>query len=68
MEKGKGIRITSRDRVLRAWENSTEMVRDFQAYAKEEQNDATLSGLFSDYAEEEAFHASRLLEILHEYE
>ena len=41
MSKDKKIVITTRDRVLRAWQNSTELVRDFESYAKETSEDTT---------------------------
>ncbi|MEA5084395.1 hypothetical protein SDC9_153272 [bioreactor metagenome] len=63
MDNKKGLVITNRDRVLRAWQNSTELVRDYQAYAHEI-DDKELASLFAQYAEDEAFHASKLLELL----
>ena len=63
-----GFIVTNRDRVLRAWQNSTELVRDFQAYANEIYDDKQLSQLFAEYAEDNAYHASKLLEILQGYE
>ncbi len=63
-----GLNITSRDRVLRAWENSTELVRDFQSYANDSQNDPKLSKMFGEYAKDEAAHAAELLKLLHEIE
>lgn len=63
-----GLKITARDRVLRAWQNSTELVRDYQSYAGETSDSKQLSALFSRYAEEEAVHAAELLKVLHEYD
>lgn len=60
--------ITPRDRVLRAWQNSTELVRDYQLYAKETKEEKKLSELFSNCAEDEALHASSLLKILQSYD
>jgi len=59
--------ITNRDRLLRAWQNSTELVRDYEnyAHAAKEENEA-LAELFAQYAEEEAVHASKFLAILQE--
>ena len=68
MASKNGVRLTNRDRVLRAWENSTELVRDYQTYAHEIADDPPLSELFASYAEDEALHAAKLLELLHEYE
>ena len=51
------IRITTRDRVLRAWQNTTELVRDFRLYAREVE-DPDLSATFARFAEEEGHHAA----------
>ena len=67
MTKRHDIHITDRDRVLRAWQNSTELVRDYQAYARETDT-GELGRLLSEYAATEALHASKLLEILHGFE
>lgn len=65
MDDKNGFTITNRDRVLRAWQNATELVRDYQAYAREaEDEDSALAKLFSEYAEDEALHASKLQELL----
>ena len=62
MDQKNGFAITNRDRVLMAWRNTTELVRDFQAYAQAaEGEDKGLSALFARYAEEEAAHAAQLL-------
>ncbi len=63
-----GLKITARDRVLRAWQNSTELVRDYQSYAGETADSKQISAMFSRYAEDEAVHAAELLKILHEYD
>ncbi len=63
-----GINRTSRDRVLRAWENSTELVRDFQNYAHETEHNPKLAKMFNEYAKDEAEHASNLLKLLHQME
>ncbi|MEG0542482.1 MAG: rubrerythrin [Angelakisella sp.] len=60
--------ITNRDRVLRAWENSTELVRDYESYAHEMKEDGKLSALFAEYARDEGLHAAKLLELLQGYE
>ena len=39
MEKHGDIKITSYDRLLRAWENSMELTRDFEVYSKEVDDD-----------------------------
>ncbi|MEG1449031.1 MAG: rubrerythrin, partial [Oscillospiraceae bacterium] len=33
MENKNELKITTRDRLLSAWQNSTELVRDFQNYS-----------------------------------
>ena len=55
--------------MLRAWQNSTELVRDYQAYAHElEEDSSALAKLFSEFAEDEAEHAAELLDLLRGYE
>ena len=69
MDSKNGFTITNRDHVLRAWQNSTELVRDYQAYAHElEEDNEELSKLFSAFAEDEAAHAAKLLDVLRGYE
>ena len=63
------IVITPRERLLMAWENSMEMVRDFETYSKElEKESPRLSAVFSEYAEEEGYHAARFRKLLVELE
>ena len=64
MSNDKKIVITTRDRVLRAWQNSTELVRDFENYAKETSDDKTAAK----YAVDEGRHAAELLKLLHDYQ
>lgn len=55
--------------MLRAWQNSTELVRDYQAYAHEiEEDDKKLAKLFFEFADDEAVHAAKLLDLLRGYE
>jgi rubrerythrin len=68
MNDRNGFIISNRDRVLRAWENSTELVRDYKAYAEEMKEDKRISNLFLEFAKDEAYHASKLLKILEEAE
>lgn len=69
MDSKNGFTITNRDHVLRAWQNSTELVRDYQAYAHElEEDNKELAKLFSELAEDEAAHATALLDVLRGYE
>lgn len=60
------IEFTTYDRLLRAWENSMEMVRDFEMYSKRV-DDKEVCEVFKKFAEDEGFHASRLREIIREY-
>lgn len=62
------IEITTRDRILRAWENSMELVRDFQNYSREIKDDKQVAKIFAEFAEDEGLHASKFREILHEYQ
>ncbi len=62
----KPIEFTHRDRVMRAWQNSMELVRDFQLYAKEMQDVPGASEKFHEFAESQAQQASCLREMLHE--
>lgn len=69
MDSKNGFTITNRDRVLRAWQNSTELVRDYQAYAHEiEEDDKELAKLFFEFGDDEAVHAAKLLDLLRGYE
>ena len=53
------VKITTYDRLLRAWENSMELVRDYEMYSKRiEEED--IKQLFSQFAEDEGRHASIL--------
>ncbi len=66
MEERNGLTITTRDRVLRAWQNSTELVRDFENYSQEIGDNREVAELFARYAEDEGHHAAKLLKILRE--
>ncbi len=63
----KEIHITTRDRLLRAWENSMEMVRDLECYAKETQ-EQDVEEMFRRYAEEASLQASAFRSKLLEFE
>ena len=60
MDTKNGFTITNRDHVLRAWQNSTELVL--------EEDSSALAKLFSEFAEDEAEHAAKLLDLLRRYE
>ncbi len=61
------LKITTRDRLLRAWQNSTELVRDYQNYSNEVE-EADARKVFKKYAEDEAYHAAELRSMLMNYE
>ena len=63
MQPHEPVRFTTRDRVLRAWQNSMEAVRDYQLYANEIK-DPAISDLFSRCAEAEGYQASKLRQAL----
>lgn len=60
------VEITTYDRLLRAWENSIEMVRDFEMYSKRIE-DEEIKKIFKEFAEDEGIHATKLREVLLEY-
>lgn len=61
------VTITTHDRLLRSWENSMEMVRDYEMYSKRiEENE--VKEIFKQFAEEEGKHASTLREMLLKYQ
>lgn len=62
-EHNQEIKITTRDRLMRAWENSMELTRDFEVYSKEI-NDRAIQKMFADFAVEEGLHASKLRDTL----
>ena len=68
MDDKNGFVLTNRDHVLRAWQNSTELVRDYQSYAHEIKDDKALATVFAEYANCEAEHAAKLLKILQGYD
>lgn len=63
MEEMNDVQITAYDRLMRAWENSMELTRDFEVYAKRV-DDEELKQVFKQFAEEEGFHASKFRELL----
>ncbi|MCX7709200.1 MAG: rubrerythrin [Clostridia bacterium] len=60
------VEITTYDRLLRAWENSMEMVRDFEMYSKRIE-DEKVKQVFKEFAEDEGMHATKLREMLLDY-
>lgn len=65
MQAHQPIHISDRDRVLRAWQNTMELIRDYQLYAREIE-DPALSELFSRLAESECRHGAQLHDVLKE--
>ena len=59
------IEYTTYDRLLRAWENSMELVRDFEMYSKRIEDD-DVRKVFKEFAEDEGKHASKFRELLME--
>lgn len=64
-EGEKPVQITTRDKVMRAWENSMELTRDFELYSKQISDDDEIAKTFADFAEDECAHAARFRELLH---
>lgn len=60
------VEITTYDRVLRAWENSMELVRDYEMYSKRIE-DESVKQVFKQFAEDEGMHASKMREMLLKY-
>ncbi|MGE5612835.1 MAG: ferritin family protein [Bacillota bacterium] len=60
------VEYTTYDRLLRAWENSMELVRDFEMYSKRIE-DENLKQVFKEFAEDEGKHASKFRELLQIY-
>jgi len=60
------IEITTYDRLLRAWENSMELVRDYEMYSKRI-DDERVKEVFKQCAENEGKNASKFRELLLEY-
>lgn len=65
MQPHEPIHISDRDRVLRAWQNTMELICDYQLYAREVR-DPALSELFSRLAEAECRHGAALHDVLRE--
>lgn len=64
-EEHNEIEYTTYDRLLRAWENSMEMVRDFEMYSKRiDDNEEDVKQVFKQFAEDEGMHATKLRELL----
>lgn len=62
-----GIKITTRDRLMRAWQDSMELTRDYEIFSKE-MEDERAAVMFSNFARDEGLHAAKLLGMLKEYD
>lgn len=62
------VKITTYDKLLRAWQNSMELARDFEIYSKEVKDNENLKEAFAKFAEDECLHAARFRELLLEYQ
>lgn len=70
MHEDNEIQITTYDRLLRAWEYSMEMTRNFEMYSKrivEGDKDDEVQRMFKEFAEDEGVHASKLRSLLLDY-
>jgi len=65
---GHQIVRTTYDKIMRAWENSMELTRDFEVYAKEIGDNGDAAQMFREFAEDEGHHAARLRGMLHQYQ
>lgn len=68
MHTNTSVNITTRDKILRAWQQSTELTRDFEVYSREIKDNDSAAMMFSSFAEEEAKHAAKLLGMLRMYD
>jgi rubrerythrin len=60
------IEYSTYDRLLMAWENSKELVRDFEMYAKRIEEEE-IKTVFKKFAEAQGMQASELRELLLKY-
>lgn len=68
MHENNEIKITTYDRLLRAWESSMELTRDFEMYSKRiDEDNEEVKQVFKQFAEDEGHHASKLHSLLLEY-
>lgn len=68
MSKEVEVEVTTRDRLMRAWQNSMELVTDFQTYSQEIKDNETVARLFHEYAGHEGVHAAKFRELLLKYQ
>jgi rubrerythrin len=60
------MQMTEYDFLLRAWQNSQELVRDFENYSKKVES-PELRDVFKKFAEEEGMHASKFSQLASNY-
>ncbi|MGN0171746.1 MAG: rubrerythrin [Acutalibacteraceae bacterium] len=68
MEDKHRVDITTRDRMLMAWERSMELVRSLEEQAEEIDDDERARAMFRRFAKDECVHASELHDRLLEYQ
>ncbi len=59
--------MNTRDCLQRAWNNTMELVRDFEMYSKNI-DDGKVSGTFKKFAEEQGVMAHNLRELFNQYD
>lgn len=64
MQEDNEIKLTTYDRLLRAWENSMELTRDFEMYSKRIEDDDEAIKVFKEFAEDEGVHAAQFRSML----
>ena len=62
------VNITTRDKLMKAWQDSMSLVRDFEVHSHEISDDKTTSQIFASFAEEEGVHAAKFRELLLQYQ
>lgn len=62
------VKITTYDKLLRAWQNSMELARDFEVYSKEVKDNDKVKEAFAKFAEDECLHAAKFRELILEYQ
>ena len=62
------VKINTRDRLLRAWEDSMHLVREFKDCEKLVDDSEEAREMFSKFADEEGVHAAEFKAMLLDYE
>ena len=62
------VKINTRDRLLRAWEDSMHLVREFKDCEKLVDDCEEARKMFSKFAEDEGIHAAEFKALLLDYE